>query len=179
MREAFTGGCACGAVRYEIFGEPVFMNHCQCQDCQRRSGTGHGSYLTFADRKSVKLEGKAAHCDVVADSGNVKTHGFCPSCGSPVSLTFAAMPDLFTVHAASLDDPSQFKPQAVTYGMRGYAWDHLDPAVPTFDKMPPAQGVDASKITRPAKSRLTRRVSPERGAARDRHERCGGRGSCD
>ncbi|MDP1881670.1 MAG: GFA family protein, partial [Bradyrhizobium sp.] len=84
-----------------------------------------------------KLEGKAAHCDVVADSGNVKTHAFCPARGSLVSLTFAAMPDFFTVHAASLDDPSRFKPQAVTYAMRGYAWDHLDPAVPKFDKMPP------------------------------------------
>ena len=47
MSEAFTGGCACGAIRYEISGKPVFMNHCQCQDCQRRSGTGHGSYLTL------------------------------------------------------------------------------------------------------------------------------------
>ena len=47
MSDAYTGGCACGAVRYEIPGEPIVMNHCQCRDCQRRSGTGHGSYLTF------------------------------------------------------------------------------------------------------------------------------------
>ena len=51
MSKAYNGGCACGAIRYEISGEPVFMNHCQCLDCQRRSGTGHGSYLTFADRQ--------------------------------------------------------------------------------------------------------------------------------
>ena len=43
----YTGGCACGAIRYEISAEPIFMNHCQCRDCQRESGTGHGSYLTF------------------------------------------------------------------------------------------------------------------------------------
>jgi hypothetical protein len=54
-----------------------------------------------------------------------------------VYLTFTAMPDLFTIHAASLDDPRRYKPQAVTYAMRGYAWDQLDPAVPKFDKMPP------------------------------------------
>ena len=48
------------------------------------------------------------------------------------------MPDLFTVHAASLDDPARFKPQVVTYGVRGYDWDRLDPALPKFDKMPPA-----------------------------------------
>lgn len=136
MTTPFTGGCACGAVRYEISGEPVFQNHCQCLDCQHRSGTGHGSYLTFAGRDGVKLTGEQATCDVVGDSGNVKTHGFCPGCGSPVSLTFAAMPDLFTVHAASLDDPGRFQPQAVTYAVRGHAWDVIDPAITRFDRMP-------------------------------------------
>jgi hypothetical protein len=137
MSEAYTGGCACGAVRYEIASDPVFMNNCQCRDCQRASGAGHGSYLTFASRAGVKLAGQASRRDIVADSGNVKTHAFCPACGSPVYLTFAAMPELFTVHAASLDNPARYKPQAVTYAVRGHAWDHLDPALPKFDKMPP------------------------------------------
>jgi hypothetical protein len=47
------------------------------------------------------------------------------------------MPDLFTIHAASLDDPGRYRPQVVTYGMRGHTWDRLDPALPKFDKMPP------------------------------------------
>jgi len=38
---------------------------------------------------------------------------------------------------ASTLDPSRYKPQMVTYGVRGYAWDHIDPALPKFDKMPP------------------------------------------
>lgn len=136
MSDAYTGGCACGAVRYEISGEPIFSNHCQCRDCQRVSGTGHGSYLTFASRKSVTLTGKATQRDVTGDSGGVKTHGFCPSCGSPVYLTFAGNPELFTVHAASLDDPGRYQPQVVTYAIRGHAWDGLDPALPKFDRMP-------------------------------------------
>ena len=112
MSEAYTGGCGCGAIRYEISGEPVVMNHCQCSDCQRKSGTGHGSYLTFPDKRRVKLEGEAKQCDVVADSGNVKTHAFCPACGSPVYLTFAAMPDLFTVHA----EPRRSRPVQAANG---------------------------------------------------------------
>ena len=40
MSKPYMGGCACGAIRYQISGEPVFMNDCQCRDCQRRSGTG-------------------------------------------------------------------------------------------------------------------------------------------
>lgn len=137
MSEPYTGGCACGAIRYEISDEPMVMADCQCRDCQRKSGTGHGSYLTFPSKAGVKLEGQAMHWDVVADSGNVKTRAFCPVCGSPVYLTFAAMPDLFTVHGASLDDPGRYEPQMVFYGMRGQAWDHINSALPKFDRMPP------------------------------------------
>lgn len=136
MSTAYTGGCACGAIRFEIDGEPFFQNHCQCLDCQKKSGTGHGSYLTFP-RQGVKQTGKATLWDMKGDSGNVKTRAFCPTCGSPVYMTFAAMPDVFTVHAASLDDPSRYAPQAVTYTVRGHAWDSLDPALAKFAKMPP------------------------------------------
>jgi len=136
MSEAYTGGCACGAIRYEIPTEPVMTNDCQCRDCQHESGTGHGSHLTFA-RTLVTLTGEAQHWDMVGDSGNVKTRGFCPNCGSPVYLVFAAMPDLFSVRAASLDDPARYQPQMVTYGVRGHAWDRVDPALPKFEKMPP------------------------------------------
>ncbi|MDG5974891.1 hypothetical protein H010_06470 [Hydrogenophaga taeniospiralis CCUG 15921] len=137
MNQPYTGGCACGAIRYEIPDEPVFSNHCQCRDCQRKSGTGHGSYLTFPSRERVTLQGEAREWAVVADSGNVKHQAFCPHCGSPVYLRFAAMPGIFTVHAASLDDPARFQPQLATYGVSGLPWDRLDPALPVVDKMPP------------------------------------------
>ena len=136
MSEVYAGGCACGAIRYEISGEPLFENHCQCRDCQHKSGTGHGSYLTFASA-GAEVRGEAARWDLVGDSGNVKTRAFCPTCGSPVYITYAANHDVITVHAASLDDPGRFNPQAVTYGIRGYEWDRLDPALPKFDRMPP------------------------------------------
>lgn len=136
MSEHYTGGCACGAVRYRITDAPVFENECQCRDCQRVTGTGHGSYLTFPDKRNVTLDGVAQQWSVAADNGNAKTHAFCAMCGSPVYLTFGAMPDLFTVHAGSLDDPGRFRPQIVTYHSRGFAWDFLDPALPRCDRMP-------------------------------------------
>ena len=136
MTTPYTGGCACGGLRYEISGEPLFSNDCQCRDCQHESGTGHLSHLTFP-RAGVTVSGDAAKWDMVADSGNVKTRAFCPVCGSPVYMTFAAMPDVFTIRAASLDDPSRYKPQAATYTARGLDWDRLDPALTKFEGMPP------------------------------------------
>jgi len=137
MSKVYTGGCACGAIRYEVSDEPMVMVDCQCRHCQQRSGTGHGSYLTFPSMKNVKLVGKATEWGLAGDSGNIKTHAFCPTCGTPVYLTFAAMPEFFTIHAASLDDPSSFKPQIVTYTTSAQAWDHVDPKTPKFEKMPP------------------------------------------
>jgi len=137
MSKPYTGGCACGAIRFEIADEPIVMNDCQCRDCQARSGTGHGSYLTFPSRQSVKLTGEATQWDIVGDSGHVKTRAFCPGCGSPVYLTFAPAPDLIAVHAASLDNPARFVPQKVMYNSRQHIWDTLDPSLTKFDKMPP------------------------------------------
>ncbi|MBC7280492.1 MAG: GFA family protein [Hoeflea sp.] len=95
----------------------MFQNHCQCRDCQQRSGTGH--YLTFLRCLEVTVTGEATTWRITVDSGNDKIHAFCPSCGNPVHLTFAAMPELFSVTAASLDDPASFNPQALTYASRG------------------------------------------------------------
>lgn len=131
----YSGGCACGAIRYQIHTEPIFQNHCQCRDCQKQSGTGHGSYLTFAHRSDQMLSGKATQWSVIADSGNEKHYAFCPTCGSPSYLTFSAMPDLIAVPVASLDDPGLFNPQALTYASRGHRWDLVDPAIPAFAGM--------------------------------------------
>jgi hypothetical protein len=136
MSESYTGGCACGAIRYEISDEPLAMLDCQCRQCQRESGTGHASHLTFPN-KNVKIAGDAQHWNMIGDNGIVKSRAFCPTCGSPVYMTFPDMPDYFVVRAGSLDDPAKYKPQMVTWSAAGYAWDHLDPILQKFDKMPP------------------------------------------
>jgi hypothetical protein len=102
MTKSYTGGCACGAIRYATSSEPIVENHCQCCDCQKRSGTGHSSYLVFAQRALLTIAGEAKDWRVAGDSGNEKVHAFCPTCGTPVYLTFVAMPDLIAVHAGSL-----------------------------------------------------------------------------
>lgn len=137
MSKPYTGGCACGEIRYEISSAPIFENHCQCHDCQKRSGTGHGSYLTFVNRADMKITGKASTWNVAGDSGIEKIHAFCPTCGTLVYLNSVATPDMVAVPATSLDDPSRFNPQVVTYTTRGHAWDTIDPSLTKFERMPP------------------------------------------
>lgn len=54
------------------------------------------------------------------------------------ALTFDAMPTIFTVTAASLDNPSRFAPNGVTYASQGHQWDVVDPALPRWKTMPGA-----------------------------------------
>lgn len=136
MTEPYTGGCACGAIRYAITAAPIAMNDCQCRQCQRESGTGHASHLTFS-RDAVTVEGEATHWEMVGDGGTVKSRAFCPTCGSPVYMTFPDIPQFFVVRAGSLDDPHRYQPQLVAWTAAGHAWDQVDPGLQTFEKMPP------------------------------------------
>jgi hypothetical protein len=135
MGTSYSGGCSCGAIRYEIAAEPLMAGHCQCRDCQRESGTGHTSSLAFP-APAVKLEGTATHWETAAASGNIVTRAFCPKCGSPVYARNSGRPDFFIVRAASLDDPTRYAPQTVVWTASGFAWDHLDPALPRFANNP-------------------------------------------
>ena len=37
MPASFSGGCACGAIRYECSAAPLMMLNCHCRDCQREN----------------------------------------------------------------------------------------------------------------------------------------------
>ena len=138
MSDAFSGGCDCGAVRYEVTGEPVAHSHCQCRQCQRQTGTGHGSYVTFAG-SPVTVQGEPRQWEVVGEGGTVKHSAFCGTCGSPLYFKFPAMPEIFVARAGSLDDPSRFEPQMVLWTKAAQPWDELDPELTRFEKMPPPQ----------------------------------------
>lgn len=135
----YTGGCACGAIRYEVAAEPASMSDCQCRQCQRDSGTGHGSHLTFIGAP-VKISGDAKRWAVAGEQGTRKERRFCGTCGAPVFMTFPDLPEVFVASAASLDEPERYRPEMVMWAMAGHLWDRLDPAIPKFDKMPPASG---------------------------------------
>ena len=136
MPTTYRGGCHCGAIRYEIAAEPLFGGQCQCRDCQHESGGGHTSFMAFpAD--AVRLTGPPRYYEVTADSGNRVRRGFCPTCGASVLSLSSGMPEMTSVPAGSLDDPSVFEPGFVVYTSRGHAWDRVDPALPSFPQMPP------------------------------------------
>ena len=43
----YTGGCLCGALRYEAVGQSIGSGHCYCSDCRRASGSGFVAFMGF------------------------------------------------------------------------------------------------------------------------------------
>lgn len=132
----YKGGCACGAIRYEVEGEPIFAGHCQCRDCQQATGGGHASVLAFPIA-AVKLTGSAKEYASEPQPGDRKYSGFCPNCGSPLFSRIDSLPGVLMIKAGSLDDPNQMTPHMSIYRDSAAAWDYMDPALPSFPKMPP------------------------------------------
>jgi hypothetical protein len=133
---SFSGGCSCGAVRYEIAAEPIRGFQCQCRDCQRDTGGGHASVMVFA-RNAFHLSGKVTEISRTADSGAGKSKGFCGNCGVPIYNKPEDKPEFIGIYVGSLDNAAAFKPAIVLFCSRGHEWDHLDPDVPKLPEWHP------------------------------------------
>ncbi len=136
MKTPFTGGCMCGAIRYECTAEPIATGLCHCRDCQRATGSAFAAGLVVP-RSAVTITGEVKYYDVIGDSGGIVSRGFCPNCGSRLFAKLP-IPEVMGIMAGSLDDPSEFKPGMDLYTDIAQPWDYMNPDLPKFDKMPPS-----------------------------------------
>jgi hypothetical protein len=139
MNQPITGGCACDAIRYECTAEPFIMLNCHCRDCQRASGGAFASGALVPQDSFKFTKGEPRYYLTLSDAGGRHKRGFCPQCGS--RLTAAENPEankgFIGIAAASLDDPSWFKPEMDIWTADAQPWDQMDPKLPKYDKYPP------------------------------------------
>jgi len=131
-----SGGCACGAVRYECEGEPVMVANCHCRDCQQSSGAPMATIFAVPRTAFRTLQGETRRYQVTGDSGQPVVRQFCPACGSPLFTDVAVVPDLQFVRAASLDDPSAVTPGMHIYCDSAQPWGLPEDGLPRFAKLP-------------------------------------------
>jgi hypothetical protein len=139
MTATRSGGCLCGAVRYESEGEPVFSLQCHCRDCQRSSGTAYIAAIRVPSAGFRITKGMPRRYVGNADSGNEITRVFCGDCGSPLWVQVSTRPDIVGIRVGTLDDPSTFQPEADIFVKSAQPWDHMNPALPKYDTYPPGQ----------------------------------------
>ena len=131
----YTGGCLCGALRYDAEGEPLYAGHCYCADCRKASGSGFVPFMVFASG-AVRFSGRTRQYTSKAASGGNAVRNFCAACGSLVFGGEVGKDDEFTIYAGSLDDPSSFRPSAAIFTRNRPAWAVIPPGLTVFEAMP-------------------------------------------
>jgi hypothetical protein len=130
-----TGGCACGRIRYEAGGEPLFSVICHCRDCQRASGTG-GVPVMGVTKAGFTVKGEPAQFAGTGGSGQPAIRHFCPACGSLLFGTPQSAPGMVTLYVGSLDDPHQFQPQQAIFTRDRPHWARLATTLTEFPALP-------------------------------------------
>ena len=131
-----TGGCLCGAVRFEVSGQPHVAGACYCRDCQYTSGGG-ASYGEMYPAEAVTLtKGQPRDIVVTAESGSDVHRLFCPDCGVHLISYNSANPQFRAIKAGVLDDPSGFRSQGSLWTRSAQPWHRIPDDVPSWPTQP-------------------------------------------
>jgi hypothetical protein len=125
MQLPLTGGCHCGAVRYEIMAAPILTYTCHCMDCQRITGTAFSLAIIVAESAFRLTKGTPRPVERIAASGRVNVRLLCPDCGCWISGI--GRPDVSgelvrRVRAGTLDNPFSVRPTAHFFTRSKQPW---------------------------------------------------------
>jgi hypothetical protein len=97
-----TGGCFCGAIRYEATGAPFHETNCHCSICRRTTGA---PFVTWFSVRSSDFRFTGG-LPTRFNSTEKGRRSFCPRCGTQLTFENADFPDEIDVTTSSLDDPN-------------------------------------------------------------------------
>jgi hypothetical protein len=101
-----TGGCQCGAVRYELSVEPLTVYVCHCRECQKQSASAFGISVHVPKSGFRVRQGDVKTWTRLADSGRTVDCMFCAGCGSRLWHAGAGTGSgTISVKGGSLDRP--------------------------------------------------------------------------
>jgi len=127
----FRGSCLCGAVQYEISGDPQRFYHCHCARCRKSTGTGHASNLLFKPGTLKWLKGEELIKAYKVPEAKRFARHFCPACGGQVPR-YVKETDFIVVPAGSLDNEPTIKPQARIFWDSRASWSCSGDGLPVF-----------------------------------------------
>jgi hypothetical protein len=129
-----TGGCHCGAIRYEVEGELLAHALCHCTDCRRHAGAPMVGWTMYAEDAVKVTQGEPK---VYASSEHGRRH-FCPNCGTGLFYVNASvMPGIIDIQSATYDDPDAVPPMVQIQVADRISWMERAHELPAFDRYPP------------------------------------------
>ena len=126
------GGCACGAVRYRLASDPLFIHCCHCLNCQRQTGSAFVINLMIEASRVEMVAGAPQPIEVPRDDGSAQRIFRCPTCQVAVFSEYGR-PELRYVRAGTLDSPSEVRPDVHIFTRSKVRWITIPESVPAFE----------------------------------------------
>ncbi len=127
-----SGGCRCGAIRYEARGAPHHASLCHCADCRRSAGAHAVGWMLF-DADALTITGDP----VTYRSSELARRQFCGTCGTGLFyLNETIFPGRIDVQLATLDDVDAIAPQGCIQMAEAPRWAATIPELPAFARFP-------------------------------------------
>ncbi|KXN82130.1 hypothetical protein AN958_03184 [Leucoagaricus sp. SymC.cos] len=143
LAEVRRGSCLCGAVRYEVQGDPIRFMTCHCINCRKATGTAFMSNGLFPRNVAQRFrlvsgqEKLKVFLDKGTTSGVPLSRHFCRECGSNV-VNVSKDPEkskqYIAVAMGSLDDDMHWLPTGQFFPEQKRHWVvgiHMAEAKPT------------------------------------------------
>jgi hypothetical protein len=131
MSSGLTGGCACGAVRFEVTAPLVSAMYCHCTRCQRRTGTAASTNGLTEPGSFRVVQGEDRLRAWKPEGGAEKW--FCGDCGSALFSRVPGDLPAIGVRLGALDTDPGIRPSAHQFVAYAAPWEAIpDDGLPRF-----------------------------------------------
>ncbi len=126
-----TGGCMCGAVRYETTGESFKVIHCHCRSCRKHNGA---PVVTLAGFKADQVTFSGDERNIYASSPGVG-RAFCGKCGTPLTWEGDGgdRGPIVEFHISTFDTPDVLVPTAHSFDPERIPWFDIADNLPRYE----------------------------------------------
>jgi len=132
METGKTGGCACGAVRYQLQSEPFDCGWCHCRTCQLNSGAPAMAFASVRTEDFVFTQGEDKVKRFASSSFGHRI--FCGECGTPMVMRVNHQPETVDLSVSTLDDPDDVPPGFHIFHSSKVAWFETRDDLPRHEK---------------------------------------------
>ena len=130
MTDRMTGGCFCGAVRFELDGPESFACFCYCESCQRAAGAPVVAWATYPRDTFSVIQGQM----LWRRSSPGVTRGHCRDCGSSLTYENKKRPGDIDISVNCLDDPTAPVMRAHIWIEDKQPWMQIGDDLPIFNR---------------------------------------------
>ena len=116
------GSCHCGQITYRARVDPEKTSLCHCTDCQTLTGTAYRVSVPAPKETFQILSGVPRIYVKTAESGNQRSHAFCPNCGTPIYAAAVTDPQTYSLRVGGLQQRALLPPRRQVWCRSAVPW---------------------------------------------------------